>query len=282
MSNVPDIELNDGARIPQLGFGVFQIKAEETASAVKAALETGYRHIDTAEMYGNEREVGQGVRDAGVDRADVYITSKLNNGFHEPDDARRAFDGTLDALGSDYVDLFLIHWPLPTLYDGDFVSTWRVLEEFARDGRARSVGVSNFQTAHLDRLAKEASIVPAVNQIEVHPYFTNEEVRAYGREHGIATEAWSPIAQGKVLDDPVVERIAKGVNKSPAQVVLRWHIQRGDIVFPKSVSPDRMRSNFELFDFGLNDSDMDALSALDKGESGRTGPNPDVFDRIPT
>ena len=282
MSNVPDIELNDGARIPQLGFGVFQIKAEETASAVKAALETGYRHIDTAEMYGNEREVGQGVRDAGVDRADVYITSKLNNGFHEPDDARRAFDGTLDALGSDYVDLFLIHWPLPTLYDGDFVSTWRVLEEFARDGRARSVGVSNFQTAHLDRLAKEASIVPAVNQIEVHPYFTNEEVRAYGREHGIATEAWSPIAQGKVLDDPVVERIAKGVNKSPAQVVLRWHIQRGDIVFPKSVSPDRMRSNFELFDFELNGSDMDALSALDKGESGRTGPNPDVFDRIPT
>jgi len=281
MSNVPDIELNDGARIPQLGFGVFQIKAEETASAVKAALETGYRHIDTAEMYGNEREVGQGVRDAGVDRADVYITSKLNNGFHEPDDARRAFDGTLDALGSDYVDLFLIHWPLPTLYDGDFVSTWRVLEEFARDGRARSVGVSNFQTAHLDRLAKEASIVPAVNQIEVHPYFTNEEVRAYGREHGIATEAWSPIAQGKVLDDPVVERIAKGVNKSPAQVVLRWHIQRGDIVFPKSVSPDRMRSNFELFDFELNGSDMDALSALDKGESGRTGPNPDVFDRIP-
>jgi len=282
MSNVPDIELNDGARIPQLGFGVFQIKAEETASAVKAALETGYRHIDTAEMYGNEREVGQGVRDAGVDRADVYITSKLNNGFHRPDDARRAFDGTLDVLGSDYVDLFLIHWPLPTLYDGDFVSTWRVLEEFARDGRARSVGVSNFQTAHLDRLAKEASIVPAVNQIEVHPYFTNEEVRAYGREHGIATEAWSPIAQGKVLDDPVVERIAKGVNKSPAQVVLRWHIQRGDIVFPKSVSPDRMRSNFELFDFELNGSDMDALSALDKGESGRTGPNPDVFDRIPT
>jgi 2,5-diketo-D-gluconate reductase A len=282
MSNVPDIELNDGARIPQLGFGVFQIKAEETASAVKGALETGYRHIDTAEMYGNEREVGQGVRDAGVDRADVYITSKLNNGFHEPDDARRAFYGTLDALGSDYVDLFLIHWPLPTRYDGDFVSTWRGLEEFARDGRARSVGVSNFRTAHLDRLAKEASIVPAVNQVEIHPYFTNEEVRAYGREHGIATEAWSPIAQGKVLDDPVVERIAKGVNKSPAQVVLRWHIQRGDIVFPKSVSPDRMRSNFELFDFELNGSDLDALSALDKGESGRTGPNPDVFDRIPT
>jgi 2,5-diketo-D-gluconate reductase A len=281
MSDVPTIELNDGARIPQLGFGVFQIKAEETAAAVKAALDTGYRHIDTAEMYGNERGVGQGVRDAGLDRADVYITSKLNNGFHRPDDARRAFDDTLSALESDYVDLFLIHWPLPTLYDGDFVSTWHVLEEFARDGRARSIGVSNFQVPHLERLAEESTVVPAVNQIEVHPYFTNEEVRAYGREHGIATEAWSPIAQGKVLDDPVVERIAKGVNKSPAQVVLRWHVQRGDIVFPKSVSPDRMRSNFELFDFELDGSDMDALSALDKGESGRTGPNPDVFDRVP-
>jgi 2,5-diketo-D-gluconate reductase A len=280
-SNVPAIELNDGARIPQLGFGVFQIPAEETAAAVKAALETGYRHIDTAEMYGNEREVGQGVRDAGLDRADVYITSKLNNGHHRPDDARRAFDDTLSALASDYVDLFLIHWPLPTLYDGDFVSTWHVLEEFKKDGRARSVGVSNFQIEHLERLAKESSVVPAVNQIEVHPYCTNEEVRAYGREHGIATEAWSPIARGKVLDDPVVERIAKAVNKSPAQVVLRWHVQRGDIVFPKSVSPDRMRSNFELFDFELDDSDMDALSALDKGEAGRTGPNPDVFDRIP-
>ena len=282
MSDVPAIELNDGGRIPQLGFGVFKIAAEDTAAAVKAALETGYRHIDTAEMYGNEREVGQGVREAGVDRADVYITSKLNNGFHRPDDARRAFDDTLSALGSDYVDLFLIHWPLPTLYDGDFVSTWHVLEEFARDGRARSIGVSNFQVPHLDRLLKESSTVPAVNQVEIHPYFTNEEVRAYGREHGIATEAWSPIARGTVLDDPVVERIAKAVNKSPAQVVLRWHVQRGDIVFPKSVSPDRMRSNFELFDFELDGSDVDALSVLDRGESGRTGPNPDVFDRIPT
>jgi 2,5-diketo-D-gluconate reductase A len=281
MSDVPALELNDGAHIPQLGFGVFQIPAQDTASAVKAALEAGYRHIDTAEMYGNEREVGQGVRDAGLARTDVFITSKLNNGFHRPDDARRAFDDTLTALGSDYVDLFLIHWPLPTLYDGDFVSTWHVLEEFARDGRARSIGVSNFQPAHLDRLANESRIVPAVNQVEIHPYFTNEEIRAYGREHGIATEAWSPIAQGKVLDDPVVERIANAVNKSPAQVVLRWHIQRGDIVFPKSVSPDRMKSNFELFDFELNGSDMEAISALDKGESGRTGPNPDVFDHIP-
>jgi 2,5-diketo-D-gluconate reductase A len=281
VSNIPTIKLNDGARIPQLGFGVFQIDPDETAAAVKTALEIGYRHIDTAEMYGNEQGVGQGIRDAGLDRADVFITSKLNNGFHKPDDARRAFEKTLSAIESDYVDLFLIHWPLPTLYGGDFVSTWNVLEEFAKEGRARSIGVSNFQSAHLDRLAAESGTIPAVNQIEVHPYFTNDEVREYGRDHGIATEAWSPIAQGKVLNDAVIERIADAAGRSPAQVVLRWHIQRGDIVFPKSVSPDRMRSNFALFDFELDNSDMDAVSALDQGESGRTGPNPDKFDYIP-
>ena len=281
MSKVPTIELNDGVRIPQLGFGVFQIEPNGTAAAVKTALDIGYRHIDTAEMYQNEKGVGQGIRDAGVDRAEVFITSKLNNGFHKPDDARRAFDKTLEALSSDYVDLFLIHWPLPTLYGGDFVSTWKVLEEFARDGRARSIGVSNFQTAHLDRLADETDTVPSVNQIEVHPYFGNEQVRAYGRDHGIITEAWSPIAQGKVLDDPVINRIANARSKSPAQVVLRWHTQRGDVVFPKSVTPERVKSNFELFDFELGNSDMDAISALDKGESGRTGPDPDTFDHLP-
>lgn len=281
MSKVPTIELNDGVEIPQLGFGVFQIKPDETASAVKTALDIGYRHIDTAEMYGNEKQVRQGVRDAGLERGEVFITSKLNNGFHKPDDARRAFDQTLEALDSDYVDLFLIHWPLPTLYDGDFVSTWRVFEEFARDGRARSIGVSNFQVAHLNRLADETETVPSVNQIEVHPYFGNDEVRAYGREHGIVTEAWAPIAQGKVLDDPVINRIAGSRDKTPAQVVLRWHIQRGDIVFPKSVTPARVKSNFELFDFELDDSDMDAISALNKGESGRNGPNPDTFDYVP-
>jgi len=281
MTDVPAIELNTGALIPQLGFGVFQIPPKETAEAVKTALDIGYRHIDTAEMYGNEKEVGQGVRDAGLDRADVYITSKLNNGFHEPDDARRAFDGTLSALETDYVDLFLIHWPLPTLYGGDFVSTWNVLEEFAADGRARSIGVSNFQVEHLERLTKESNIVPAANQIEAHPYFTNDAVRAYGNEHGIATEAWSPIAQGKVLADPVIKKIADAIGKSPAQVVLRWHIQRGDIVFPKSVTPERIKENLALFDFELDSSDMDAITGLDKGEAGRTGPNPDKFDYIP-
>ena len=281
MHRIPVVEMNDGKFIPQLGFGVFQIPPQTTAEAVQAALEVGYRHIDTAEMYGNEKAVGQGIRDAGLDRGDVFVTSKLNNGFHKPDDARRAFDNTLKALESDYVDLFLIHWPLPTLYGGDFVSTWNVLEEFASDGRARSIGVSNFQPDHLDRLAKESDTVPAVNQVEAHPYFTNDEVRAYGREHGIATEAWSPIAKGKVLGDPVIERIADAVDRSPAQVVLRWHIQRGDIVFPKSVSPDRMMANISLFDFELGGSDMEAISALDQGESGRTGPNPDKFDYIP-
>lgn len=281
MSQVPTIELNDGVGIPQLGFGVFQIKPDETAAAVKTALDIGYRHIDTAEMYGNEKEVAQGIRDAGLDRGDVFVTSKLNNGFHKPDDARRAFDETLKNLDSDYVDLFLIHWPLPTLYDGDFVSTWKVFEEFARDGRARSIGVSNFQVAHLDRLANETDTVPSVNQIEVHPYFGNDEVRAYGREHGIATEAWAPIAQGRVLDDPVINRVAEARGKTAAQVVLRWHIQRGDIVFPKSVTPERVKANFELFDFELDDSDMDAISALNKGESGRNGPNPDTFDYVP-
>ena len=281
MSNVETIELNDGAKIPQLGFGVFQIDPDETAAAVKTALDIGYRHIDTAEMYQNEQGVGQGIREAGIDRGEVFVTSKLNNGFHKPDDARRAFDGTLKALGFDYVDLFLIHWPLPTLYDGDFVSTWKTLEEFQRDGRARSIGVSNFQVVHLERLAEETETVPAVNQIEVHPYFTNDEVRAYGSKHGIATEAWSPIAQGKVLDDQVVDGVAKATGKSPAQVVLRWHIQRGDIVFPKSVTPQRIRDNFEIFDFELSQDDMDGLSELDRGEDGRTGPNPDTFDYIP-
>jgi 2,5-diketo-D-gluconate reductase A len=282
LSTVPDIALNDGNTIPQLGFGVFQIEPGETAEAVTEALRVGYRHIDTAEMYGNEREVGEGLRASGLDRGDVFVTSKLNNAFHEPDDARRAFDETLSELGFDHVDLFLIHWPLPTLYGGDFVSTWKVMEEFHNDGRARSVGVSNFQVDHLERLAAETDTVPAVNQIEVHPYFTNESVRAYGQEHGIVTEAWSPIAQGGVLDHSTITEIAGKVGKTPAQVVLRWHIQRGDIVFPKSVTPSRMQENFDIFDFELDSADMEEISSLDQGENGRTGPNPDTFDKVPS
>jgi 2,5-diketo-D-gluconate reductase A len=281
MTDVPSIDLNNGNRIPQLGFGVFQIDPDETSEAVQEALKVGYRHIDTAEMYGNEAGVGEGIRASGIDRSEVFVTSKLNNGFHEPDAARSAFDATLEALGLDHVDLFLIHWPLPTRYDGDFVSTWKVLEEFYRAGRARSIGVSNFQVNHLRRLAQEADVVPAVNQIEVHPYFTNDEVRAYGAEHGIATEAWSPIAQGGVLKDPAIATIAERVGKSTAQVTLRWHLQLGHIIFPKSTTPSRIEENFDIFDFELTADDLTAISALDKGEEGRTGPNPDSFDYIP-
>jgi 2,5-diketo-D-gluconate reductase A len=282
VSAIPSITLNDGNTIPQLGFGVFQIEPEDTVKAVSEALEIGYRHVDTAEMYGNEKEVGEAIRSSGLDRSDVFVTSKLSNGAHEPRDAREAFDRTLSELGFDYVDLFLIHWPLPTRYNGDFVSTWKTLEEFRSDGRARSIGVSNFQVEHLERLAAETETVPAVNQIEVHPYLTNEAVRSYGREHGIATEAWSPIAQGAVLDDPTIVQIAEKVGKTPAQVVLRWHIQRGDIVFPKSVTTSRMRENFEIFDFELGSEDMGAITALDRGEEGRTGAHPDKFDYVPS
>ncbi|HEX4678220.1 MAG TPA: aldo/keto reductase [Gaiellaceae bacterium] len=280
-SAVPTIELNDGHAIPQLGFGVFQIPPPETERPVKLALEAGYRHIDTAEMYGNEKGVGDAVRASGIDRADVYITSKLNNGFHEPDAARKAFAKSLAELGSDYVDLFLIHWPLPTLYDGDFVSTWKTLEEFHADGRARSIGVSNFQVAHLQRLADETDVVPAVNQVELHPYFHNSEVDAYDRANGIATQAWAPLAEGRVLDDPALKEIAERLDKSPAQVVLRWHLERGNIVFPKSITPARIRENFQLFDFQLEPSDAEKIDALDRGEAGRNGPNPDVFDYVP-
>jgi 2,5-diketo-D-gluconate reductase A len=231
-------------------------------------------------MYRNEQGVGRGIGDSGVDRADVFITSKLDNGCHEPDAARTAFDETLAALGTDYVDLYLIHWPLPTRYGGDFVSTWRTLEEFAADGRARSIGVSNFQVPHLQRLAAESDTVPSVNQVEAHPYFTNAAVRNYAKSNGIAFEAWSPLARGKVLGDPVVTRVAEARGRSAAQVVLRWHVQRGDVVFPKSVTRNRIAENFAVFDFELTDTDMAAIGALDRGEAGRVGSHPDTMDVI--
>jgi 2,5-diketo-D-gluconate reductase A len=277
---IPDIALNDGAAIPQFGFGVYKVAPDEVARAVRTALDVGYRHVDTATMYHNEEGVGQAIRESGIDRGEVFVTSKLDNAFHEPDAARRAFDDTLVALGSDYVDLYLIHWPLPTRYGGDFVSTWRTLEEFTRDGRARSIGVSNFHVPHLQRLAAETDTVPAVNQVEAHPYFTNADVRDYCKRHGIAFEAWSPLARGKVLDDPVVVRIADAIGRSTAQVVLRWHLQRGDIVFPKSVSPQRIADNFAVFDFALDEADVAAIDALDRGAMGRVGSNPDTFDVI--
>jgi 2,5-diketo-D-gluconate reductase A len=274
---VPNVTLNNGVEIPQLGFGVFQIEPTDTVEAVQAALRIGYRHIDTAEMYGNEREVGEAIARSDLDRSEVFVTSKLNNNNLGFDAALRAFDQTLAALGTDRIDLFLIHWPLPTVRD--YVETWKALETLYAEGRARAIGVSNFQPDHLRRVLDETEIVPAVNQIEVHPYLTQEKLLAFDAEHGIVTEAWSPIAQGAVLDDPVVREVADAHGRTPAQVVLRWHIQRGSIVFPKSTDPKRMAENFALFDFELPDGDMERLSGLDRGE--RTGPDPDTFDYVP-
>jgi 2,5-diketo-D-gluconate reductase A len=278
MSDVPDIPLNNGITIPQLGFGVFQIKPEETKEATLAALEVGYRHIDTAEMYRNEAGVGEAVREFGIDRSEVFITSKLSNAYHDPEAALKAFEETLATLDLGYLDLFLIHWPLPKV--GDYVETWKAMEEMYASGRVRAIGVSNFQVEHLDRLASETDVVPAVNQIEVHPYLTNEKVRSYNAEHAIATEAWSPIAKGNVVHDPVIVGVAERVGRTPAQVTLRWHIQRGDIIFPKSITRSRVEENFRLFDFRLSDEDMDAISALNRDE--RTGPDPDTFNYVPS
>jgi 2,5-diketo-D-gluconate reductase A len=279
---VPTLTLINQTEIPQLGFGVFQVPPEQTADAVSQALQVGYRHIDTAQMYQNEQEVGEALKATDVTREDLWITSKLNNGFHRPDDARRAFDETLAKLGIEQIDLFLIHWPLPTLYDGDYVSTWRTLTEFVGDGRARSIGVSNFQPEHLDRIVAETGVVPTVNQIEAHPYFTNDAAREASHRHGVLVEAWSPIAQGGVLDDEVIGKIAAAHGRTPAQVTLRWHVERGDIVFPKTTHRERMEENFALFDFELTADEVAAISALDRGEAGRNGPNPDTFAYLPS
>jgi 2,5-diketo-D-gluconate reductase A len=281
MNSVPDIKLNDGTTIPQLGFGVFQVKPENTQQVVEQALEVGYRHLDTAQMYRNEEGVGRAIAASGLPRDELFVTTKLNNGYHLPDDARRAFDTSLTKLGLDHVDLFLIHWPLPTRYDGDYVSTWRTMGEFADDKRATSVGVSNFEPDHLKRIIDETGRVPVVNQVEVQPYFGNEAVRAANASYDVVTEAWSPIAQGDVLDDPTIVAVAERVGRTPAQVTLRWHVQRGDVIFPKSVNPDRMRENFALFDFELSHEDMAAITALDQGDGGRHGADPKTMDWIP-
>ena len=276
-SGVPTISLNNGVQIPQLGFGVFQIKPEETVKATTSALEIGYRHIDTAQMYGNEREVGIAVRESGIPREEVFVTSKLNNNRLERDDILRSFDTSLSELGFDYLDLFLIHWPLPAV--ADYVARWKVMEEIYAGGRVKAIGVSNFQPNHLRDLFGATDVRPAVNQIEAHPFLTQDELRAFGADHEIVTEAWAPIARGKVNDDPVIAGIAGQVGKTPAQVTLRWHIQRGDVVFPKSVTRSRVEENFDIFDFELDEPAMTAISALNRDQ--RTGPNPDEFNYIP-
>ena len=275
MSSIASLTMNNGLRIPQVGFGVFQIPEEETASAVTTALDVGYRLIDTAQGYQNEEGVGSAVADAGIDLDDVFITTKLANHFQGFDAALSAFDESMRKLRLDVLDLFLIHWPLP-MFD-QYVETWRALEKLVGEGRVRSIGVSNFTVAHLQRLFDETDIVPAVNQIELHPQFPQDELRAFHAEHGILTESWGPLGQGKgLLEDPRIIEVAKSKGRTPAQVVLRWHIQLGCVVIPKSVTPERIRENLAVADFELDDADLAAIAELNTGE--RLGPDPEVFD----
>ena len=278
MTSVPNITLNNGVEIPQLGFGVFQVPPADTKAVTLTAFEVGYRHIDTAEMYRNEEGVGEAVRESGLKREEIFVTSKLNNSFHAHDAAMKAFDLTLATLDIGYLDLFLIHWPLPAV--GDFLETWKAMEEMYATGKVRAIGVSNFQPAHIRRLLDNTDHVPSVNQIESHPYLTQDDVRAFDFDNEIATEAWSPIARGKVLGDPVLGTIADRIGRTTAQVTLRWHIQRGDIVFPKTTTRERMVENFELFDFELTPEDMAAISGLNRNE--RTGPDPDLNNWVPS
>ena len=276
---VPTITLNDGVRIPQFGFGVFQIDpGQATVDAVKQAFDAGYRHIDTAQMYGNEEGVGQAIAESGLSRDEIFVTTKLANNRHGRDESQKALEESLTALGLDHVDLYLIHWPLPKR--DDYVETWRGLEQAKAAGKVRSIGVSNFQVPHLDRLAAETDTVPSVNQIELHPTFTQPQLRQYHRDNAIATEAWSPIGQGgALLENELLTSLAEKYGKSPAQIVLRWHVQLGNVVFPKSVTPSRIAENIDVFDFELADDDVAAISGLDEGDPGaRLGPHPDGFN----
>jgi 2,5-diketo-D-gluconate reductase A len=280
--SIPRITLNDGTSIPQYGLGVWQVPQAVAEQVVSDALEIGYRHIDTAQMYGNEEGVGAAIASSGLARDDLYVTTKLNNNRHERAAAKESLRVSLDKLGLEKVDLFLIHWPLPTQYGGDFLSTWETMIDLREEGLTTSVGVSNFQPDHLDLIVDKTGVVPAVNQIEVHPYFANEAARAATVRHGAHVQAWSPLGQGGgELRDPAVTAIAEAHGKTPAQVLLRWALDRGDIVFPKSVRKERLAENFDVFDFALTSDEVAALAALDKGEAGRQGPNPDTFDWIP-
>jgi 2,5-diketo-D-gluconate reductase A len=270
---IPNLTLNDGREIPQLGFGVFQVPPEDTAEVVAMALATGYRAIDTAAAYKNEAGVAEGVARSDLERDDVYITTKLGNGDHGLDPARRALDSSLERLRTDHADLYLIHWPIPS--QDEYVETWQALCEARDAGRARSVGVSNFLPEHLERIIDATGIVPAVNQIELHPRFQQAELRRFHEEHRIRTEAWSPLGQGAALKDETIQRIAEQVDRTPAQVVLRWHVQLGNIVIPKSATPARIEENFRIFDFELEDEQMEAIAGLDAGE--RIGPDPETF-----
>jgi len=273
-TEVPVLTLHDGVEIPQLGFGVFQIPPEETQEAVEEALGVGYRHVDTAAAYRNEAGVGAAIAASGVSREDVFVTTKLWNAEQGYDSTLAAFEKSLGRLGTGHVDLYLIHWPRP---DRDlFLDTWRAFERIQDEGGARSIGVSNFRVEDLERMEREAELRPTVNQIELHPRFQQAELRAWNAEHDIATEAWSPLAQGDLLEDGTVETVAAHHSRTPAQTILRWHLQLGNVVIPKSVTPERIRENFEIFDFELSEDDMAALERLDTGE--RIGPDPGTFN----
>ena len=270
---VPNLTLHDGVEIPQLGFGVFQVPPSETQETVELALDVGYRHIDTAAAYRNEKGVGAALAASGLAREDVFVTTKLWNSQQGHDSTLEAFDASLARLGFEYVDLYLIHWPVPS--EDRFVETWRAFERIHREGRARTIGVSNFRIEELERLQREADQQPTINQVELHPYLQQAELRAWNAEHGVATEAWSPLAQGELLDDPALVGIASARGKTPAQVVLRWHLQIGNVVIPKSVTPERIRENIDLFDFELSDAELGAIGELDEGS--RIGPDPSTF-----
>jgi diketogulonate reductase-like aldo/keto reductase len=272
---VPLVPLPGGEQIPQLGFGVFQIPPDETAEATTLAFGAGYRHIDTASAYRNEAGVGQAFRASGLDREDVFITTKCFNTDQGYEEAKHALRASLDRLDLAFVDLYLIHWPLPA--HDKYVETWKAFIEAQEQGLVRSIGVSNFQPAHLRRLIDETGVTPAVNQVELHPRFQQAGLRREHEDLGIVTEAWSPLAQGAVLDDPAITEIAEAHGKTPGQVVIRWHLQIENVVIPKSVTPERIAENFNVFDFHLSESEMAAIEALDAGE--RTGPDPDTFVR---
>ncbi|MGI8701688.1 MAG: aldo/keto reductase [Nocardioidaceae bacterium] len=275
MLSIPQLSLHDGGSIPQVGFGVFQIPEDETFAAVTSALAAGYRHLDTAKIYGNEKAVGRAMAESGLPREDIFLTTKCWNEDQGHDSALAAVDASLERLGTDYLDLYLIHWPMPKrdLY----VDTWRAFEKIHADGKARHIGVSNFLVPHLQRLMDETDTVPVINQIELHPWLQQEELRAFHAEHDIRTEAWSPIAQGgDYLESPTLVEVAERHDVTPAQVILRWHLDLGNVIIPKSVNPDRMAANLDLFDLQLDDEDSARIAKLDEGT--RTGPDPDELN----
>jgi 2,5-diketo-D-gluconate reductase A len=272
--NMPLIELNNGQKIPQLGLGVYKLEPAATADLVAAAIETGYRRVDTAALYLNEAEVGEGIRQSSVPREDIYVTTKIWHDHHGYDEALRAIDASLEKLNTDYVDMVLIHWPAPA--QDKFVETWAAFQHAVTLGKVRGIGVSNFHPMHLHKLLAAGGTVPALNQVELHPALQQPELRVYNSSHGIATEAWSPLARGRFHNEAIILKIAEKHGKTPTQVIIRWHIDLGNLVIPKTAHPERLLENISVFDFALDERDMAAIASLDSGF--RTGPNPEDFN----